>query len=138
LCAFKSIDTSILSTCSLKTVLDWTWYKFKEIKNDLTIQSRKLIDETAIFDYRLKQIILNNSKLIKNLIKIFELFIQLNKSNEGFVELNKKLNILQSFELYCEHLNLCLEYSLLPEKIGMFRLYGSIINIFYFIKRFHW
>ena len=99
-------------------MLDWTWYKFKEIKNEITNHSKRLFEELAIFDLKLKQIIANNIKLIKNLIKIYELFIQMNKSTDGFIALNKKLNILQSFELYCEHLNLCNEYSLLPEKIG--------------------
>lgn len=117
----ESIDTSILSNFSLKTVLDWTWIKFIDVKSELTFISKKLIEQMLVFDIKLKQTLMNNLKLIKNLIHIYELFIQLNKSNEGFIELSKKLSILQSFELYCEHLNLCLEYNLLPEKISEFK-----------------
>ncbi len=28
-------DTSIISDCSLKAVLDWSWSKFKKIKNEI-------------------------------------------------------------------------------------------------------
>lgn len=114
-------------------MLDWTWYKFKEIKNELINYSRRLFEGLSPFDDRIKFVIINNITLIKNLITIYDTFIGIKMSPDGLISLNKKLSVLQAFELYCEHMVLCIENGLLPEQIGnhkSFMLQTAFIYLF--------
>ena len=120
LCAIiKSIRNLEKSSSGiLKTVVDWTWFKFKEIKNNVYTLSKNLFQEQSVFYSKLEQAVQNNMKFLMNLLHIYEVFIELNKTADGKDALKKSKMVLQSFELYCEHLCLCIEHSLLPEIIG--------------------
>jgi hypothetical protein len=112
-------DTSIISNYSLKTVLDWTWAKYRELHFELCEINKKLITTHVLFDKDLVDAQINKIlNAVRNLIKIYELFIQLNQTSDGFIELNKKVKVLNAFSLFCEHLLLFLDFDLLPEKIG--------------------
>jgi hypothetical protein len=115
-----SLDTSIISSKSLKSVVDWMWFRFKEIKNEVCVMSKHLFEELSVFDKQVEQVIKHNMKLVKNLLKIYDFLLNQKSTDDGRSSLNKSKIVLESFELYCEHLCLCIEHQLLPEIISIF------------------
>ncbi len=61
----------------------------------------------------MNELLLRENNLLENLIQIYKHFIKLDTTNEGHVQLKKKLCIVESLKLYVEHLTLFHKYDLL-------------------------
>jgi hypothetical protein len=66
----------------------------------------------------LSEFLQRQNNLLDSLIQIYKQFIKLNSTNQGQIELNKKLCIIECTKCYVEHLNLFHKYEmLLPPEI---------------------
>lgn len=92
------------------------WYQKDKALSNQNISSQnyqRSSSKNVIEPEQLNSFLARQNNLLENLIQIYKQFIKLDTSQEGYVELNKKLCTIESIKFYVEHLSLFNRFELL-------------------------